>query len=305
MLCILYVNALAACLGLAALLYERTLSPGAPRRWAWALAIGLSMVVPPVYRARHASTVPSHEAMDPTWWTRIGTFDAPIMRVWLIVTIVLFAWGLLNVVRVALLMRRARGRQYGAPARLDGVDLLVTDAVGPATVGFWKSRVLVPRWVLALPGAQRRYILRHEEEHRRAHDAHLLMAMSLTLVVTPWNLALWWLVRRLSLAVEVDCDQRVVARLGDANAYGELLLSVAETAARGPRLQPALLGGSGMLERRLRQLLVPVQLPRVQRALIAIAALALLSAALWLPHPVVKSTSAAHVTTSSATTHSH
>ena len=41
----------------------------------------------------------------------------------------------------------------------------------------------------------------------------------------PWNLALWWQLRRLRLAVEMDCDNRVVAALGDPNPYGCFLQS--------------------------------------------------------------------------------
>ena len=38
-----------------------------------------------------------------------------------------------------------------------------------------------------------------------------LMVTALTLILAPWNVALWWQLRRLRLAVEMDCDRRVVA----------------------------------------------------------------------------------------------
>jgi beta-lactamase regulating signal transducer with metallopeptidase domain len=176
--------------------------------------------------------------------------------------------------------------------------VIVTDAIGPATVGLWRARVLVPRWVLALPRTQRRYVLRHEEEHRSAHDARLIFVASLTLLLLPWNLALWWQLWRLRLAVEMDCDNRVVAALGDAPAYGGLLLRVAEAASRGPRLQPAFLGGMGSLERRLTALLEPTPLRHVQRFLVPAVAIALLFVVLSLPHPVLGG-SRAHMTTTS------
>jgi beta-lactamase regulating signal transducer with metallopeptidase domain len=118
----------------------------------------------------------------------------------------------------------------------------------------------------------------------------------------PWNLAMWWQLRRLCLAVEMDCDNRVVSALGDANAYGELLLKVAQAGSRGPRLQPAFLG-MGMLERRLTALLAPTPLRHLQRFLVPVAALSLLLLVLWMPHPIVGHDSRAHVTmTSNATT---
>jgi beta-lactamase regulating signal transducer with metallopeptidase domain len=164
----------------------------------------------------------------------------------------------------------------------------VTDSIGPATVGFWRSQVLVPRWVLALPETQRQYVLRHEEEHRSAHDARILFVASLLTIVVPWNLALWWQLRRLYLAVEIDCDNRVVNRLGNPNAYGQLLLKVAQAANRSPRLQPALLGGVGSLERRLTALLDPAPLRNLQRIFLPALALGLLVLVLMVPHPMLK-----------------
>jgi bla regulator protein BlaR1 len=143
---------------------------------------------------------------------------------------------------------------------------------------------VLPRWVLALPVSQRRYVVRHEDEHRRAHDVALLGAASVLVALMPWNLALWWQLGRLRLAVEMDCDVRVVRALGDAEAYGELLLTVATAGRRAPRLQPALLG-AGMLERRLLALVAPSP-RRTSEWLLATAAAALLVAmVLSVPHP--------------------
>jgi beta-lactamase regulating signal transducer with metallopeptidase domain len=167
-------------------------------------------------------------------------------------------------------------------------------------VGFWNSQVLVPRWVLALPQSQRQYVLRHEDEHRARYDAQILFVASLPLIVVPWNLALWWQLRRLYLAVEIDCDNRVVNKLGNANAYGELLLKVAQAASRGPRLQPALLGGTGSLERRLTALLDPAPLRQIQRFLLPAFALGLLALVLMVPHPVLKRSPHSHAPASMA-----
>jgi beta-lactamase regulating signal transducer with metallopeptidase domain len=156
--------------------------------------------------------------------------------------------------------------------------------------------------VLALPGTQRQYVIRHEEEHRRAHDARLLFVASLPLILMPWNLAMWWQLRRLCLAVEIDCDNRVVSGLGDAPAYGELLLKVAQAASSGPRLQPALLGGMGSLERRLTVLLAPTPLRHLQRFLLPAVALGLLFVVLAMPHPVLSTGPHAHVTMTSGAT---
>jgi hypothetical protein len=42
----------------------------------------------------------------------------------------------------------------------------------------------------------------------------------------PWNLPLWWQLRRLRHAIEVDCDARVLKQGHDANHYGKTLIAV-------------------------------------------------------------------------------
>jgi len=310
MLCILYVNAAGALLGIVALLIERALPVTTARRWVWCAAIPLSMALPGFYRSHHAWSVTEVSAQpaagspvgsvvqgamryvfDPGWWTHAESYNSSINRLWLIASGLILIWALINAMRVSHIVSVQRRQGI-----IDGVPVIVTDRAGPATVGVWRSRVLVPRWVLGLPGIQRQYVLRHEDEHRRSHDALLLFVASLPLILAPWNLALWWQLRRLSLAVEMDCDNRVVSALGDPHAYGELLLRVAEATSGGPRLQPAFLGGAGMLERRLIELVARHPLKRVQRFLLPALALALLLLVVWMPHPIAGQNHAAHVT---------
>jgi len=317
MLCILYVNAVGALFGMVGLSVERLLPPNISRRWLWCLVIPLSMFVPGFYRMHHnwvvtdiprttATSLASGFAMTPfdrAWWARTESYDTTINRVWWTISLILLVWGVVNAVRVAYLVatsRRAGGSRK--PSVVDGVPIVVTDQLGPATVGLVRSSVIVPRWVLALPGGQRRYVLRHEEEHRRAHDAHMLLFASLPLLLMPWNLAIWWHLRRLSLAIELDCDNRVVKALGDAPAYGELLVTVAQAASRAPRLQPAFLGGANSLERRLRALVSPTPLRRAQKFLLPVLTLALLFIVVWMPHPILgPNCSTTHSVASTAT----
>jgi beta-lactamase regulating signal transducer with metallopeptidase domain len=302
MLCILYVNAVGALLAVVGISIERMLPATAPRRWLWCLLIPLSMFVPGYYRGHHnwivtdtmhlaGPATPVAGALTPfdrDWWARTQAYGPTIDKVWQTASLILLMWGVANALRVAFLIAMSR-RQSGSrkPAVVDGVPIVVTDQLGPATVGLVRSRVLVPKWVLTLPAVQRRYVLRHEEEHRRSHDAHLLLFASILLLPMPWNLAMWWMLRRLALAVELDCDNRVVAALGDRPAYGELLLTVAEAASRGPRLQPAFLGGAGSLERRLRALVSPAPLRRAQKFVLPVLTIALLFIVVWMPHPIL------------------
>ena len=303
MLCILYVNAVGLLVTVVGMLVERLLPTTAPRRWIWCLAIPLSMFLPGYYRNHHnwvvnetpVQTIPAVEQpssvtltpLDGDWWVRTRAYDGSINWIWKQLSLILLVWGAANAVRVAVLVGSARLRVGKRNPVVDGVPIVVTDELGPATVGLVRSRVVVPRWVLTLPGMQRRYVLRHEEEHRRAHDAHVLLFYSLPLLLMPWSVALWWQLRRLALAVELDCDNRVVAALGDATAYGELLLTVAQASNGGPRLQPAFLGGIGSLERRLRALVSPDPLGRYQKVVLPVLAAALLFIVVWMPHPIL------------------
>jgi hypothetical protein len=319
MLCILYVTLVGFCLGLGALAVDRALPVTATRRWLWLGIMPVSVFLPGYYRFHHAWSITDtfgphaqHSALtqalsstslgifDPSWWTQVQSYDSLINRFWIAASGVLIIWALINAMRVSAAVSLSPDGD-DEPRSIDGVPVVVTEAMGPATVGFWRSRVLIPRWVLALPGTQRQYVVRHEEEHRRAHDAQLLFLASLPLILMPWNAAIWWQLRRLCLAVELDCDNRVVAALGDAPAYGSLLLKVAEASSRGPRLQPALLG-VGSLERRLTQLLAPTPLRHVQRFLLPAFAVGLLFVVLTMPHPVLHSGSHPPTPASSQTT---
>jgi beta-lactamase regulating signal transducer with metallopeptidase domain len=301
MLCVLYVNVIGAFFGVVGLLIERVYPLNWSRRWIWVGVIAISMFVPGYARVHHNSSVMAafdHNSaivswMDPAWFLRAESLNIWILRVWLTATALLFVWGITHIGRVSLLIRSARKKAKDAPATIDGVPVVVTDSLGPATVGLLRSRVVLPRWVLALPGLQRQYIVKHEAEHRRAHDAHLLFFLSLGLLLAPWNIALWWHLRRLRLAVEMDCDNRVVSALGDPHAYGELLFRVAEASSRGPQLQPAFLG-SGLLEQRLRALLEPSQLKRFQKFLLPALAVALLILTLKMPHPILGHSTMTH-----------
>ncbi len=316
MVCILYVIAIGTLLGMVGVLVERVLPPTTTsRRWIWCAVIAVNLAIPGIYRTQHKSSVtevleqqvvPSHlghtvgtaslNALNEGWAARIESLNPMLNRIWLITAGILVLWGVATAARVYFLVARSRSQSLsGAPSVVDGIQVLVTDSIGPATVGVLRSRVVVPQWVLALPRVQRRYVLRHEEEHRSSRDSLVLFVASLTLILAPWNVALWWQLRRLRLAVEMDCDNRVVSALGDANAYGELLFKVAQAASRGPRLQPAFLG-AGMLERRLIALVAPTQLRQVQRFLLPAVAVGLLFLVLSMPHPFLEAKSTAPVT---------
>jgi hypothetical protein len=164
-----------------------------------------------------------------------------------------------------------------AASRVDGVRVLVSEHAGPMVLGVIHPEVLLPRWVLNAPPEERRLIVWHEREHAAGGDPRLLLLATLAVALMPWSPALWVQHRRLRLAVETDCDARVLAAGADRRLYGRVLL---RTATRPFSLPPAFAptwgGGISHLERRI---VAMTARPPARRLLRAIP-LSLLTAAL-------------------------
>jgi hypothetical protein len=250
LLWMLYVIFVSACLSGAALAAEHAerIRRGSTR-WLWIASIAASLVVPAtiasvsVQLPRIPSIVSSsasrkivvlrHEtmtALSPSSWTgpevqRLASrpsVDTLLRRSWgaassgLLLT--LLASG-------AHLYRRKRRWEHGTMA---GVPVYLTRNVGPAVVGLLRPRIAVPRWLLELPLATQQAVIAHERAHLEGHDVRLFTFALFLLVGMPWNLPLWWQLRRLRHAIEVDCDVRVLRQGRDATTYGEVLLAVGQ-----------------------------------------------------------------------------
>jgi hypothetical protein len=176
----------------------------------------------------------------------------PLLVLWGTATTLLFGMLLHGI-----LMQRRDRRPWGRIA-VDGMPVLVAPDAGPAVMGVWHLQIVLPKWALSSDPAARRLMLQHEEQHLRARDPNLLQLAATFLVLMPWNVALWWLARRLRLAVEVDCDRRVLRVGGDAHAYGKLLIDVGARYA-APVLLPgaAFSESTSHLERRIEAMTQP------------------------------------------------
>jgi hypothetical protein len=254
-------------------------------RWAWALALAGAFALPAAAWLRPAAfatlPLPAVDAVitappatgEPVATSELVPPATPAFSLRDLDGVLPWAWGLSSAVVLVVLVgaawRLAALRRRWGVSSVDGRDVLVSENVGPAVVGLWPPRVIVPRWALTLTDSQRQLMLAHEEEHVRARDPWLLTGAAAALVLAPWNVVLWWIVQRLRLAVEVDCDARVLARGHGAPAYGDLLLSVGHHLARMPVAVPALGEPRSFLEHRIRRM--AARLPRWRWAGVVVA----------------------------------
>ena len=155
-------------------------------------------------------------------------------------------------------LRRARLARAAWPVReVAGVPVRVSAGTGPAVLGVRRPEVVVPAWLLESDPEEQRLVVLHEAEHVRAGDPALMAAGVAIALLLPWNPAVWWMLLRLRLALEMDCDRRVLRGGVRPGSYGALLLRVA---ARAPALNlaaPAMAGTGANLERRLRAMTNP------------------------------------------------
>lgn len=299
----------------AALVAERLLLAGrAPVRVVWVGALLASLALPAMVFRFSSSPVPAPPpaptailentaptAVDPVrvtmkvdvgptavvaptrpWRASLPDLDTPLLIAWATLSVALmlsFGGGFLT---LGWMRRRWERRE------VQGTSVYVSRRTGPAVVGAVAPAIVVPEWALALEADQLALMLRHEREHLSARDGQLLIAAQIALIAMPWNLALWWQVISLRVAVEMDCDARVL-RHADARSYGELLLEVARPQRRlNLAGMIAFAERATQLERRIR-VLKRHRIATSRRKAIAAAGVALLATTVaWVaPHPAV------------------
>lgn len=255
---IVYAVAVSALLSTAGFCVERLLAQlGWQRRWAWVAAMLASMLLPlammlksqspavvaftaPAVQISDTRAAPAQQAANievPTLRDEPSTAKAPsrwnirnlpepsgrfIIAVWLAMSSLIG----LYLLRANWLLRRHASRWQRRMA--GGCMVLVSDATGPALVGVLRPGIVVPHWFFDESAATQSLILEHEQQHILARDPLMLAACLLLLVLVPWNMPLWWQLRRMRMAIELDCDSRVLRSGADAGVYGKVLLTVTQ-----------------------------------------------------------------------------
>jgi hypothetical protein len=181
-----------------------------------------------------------------------------------------------------LFMRKRRWQRD----TLDGTPVYITEDVGPAVVGLLRPRIALPRWVRQALPAQQAAVLAHEQAHLEARDPQLLTFALALLVFMPWNLPLWWQLRRLRYAIEIDCDARVLDAGVDPAHYGETLIAVGERQSAYVGAVAAMSESKSFLEERIEHMIrKPAKWRRLGAATLASISVALTALAAQVSPP--------------------
>jgi hypothetical protein len=272
-----YVILVSTALSLAAFMIERiALLRRMPARWVWAGSIAACLLLPIIISSvslplpgllRHDLPVPAthslplremtSNALSPALWLNdtIGPADAQrdtgslLGHLWLAASAIMLLGLAAGNANIQLRKRR------WLPGTMCGAAVYIAEDAGPAIVGFFRPHIVVPRWLRTCPAEEQELVILHETSHLQARDAQLLALTLLFIATMPWNLPLWWQLKRLRYAIELDCDARVLRHGKDIARYGNVLITVGARRA-GSLVPAAAMSESGvLLERRIHHML--------------------------------------------------
>ena len=278
---------------------------GLPTRFIWLGALVLAVTAPMLTSIHPTGRLPSSKTLTAAPTATAAAPNTPLkpvpprgprLQVRLLLLLLKAdryvgrAWLAMSLVYTLVLLRAAialrRRRRQWRHADLDGEAVLLSTDIGPAVVGAIRPRVVVPEWTLSLDPAPRALMLRHEREHIRARDPIALTVGLIANAVVPWNAAVWAIVRRLRLAIEIDCDRRVVGSVADAREYGELLIAVGNRRRTPLFFVASLAERSGFLEQRIKAMTPSLSRhPRVVASCLVLLAVLVSTAAIRAPRP--------------------
>ena len=272
-----YALVIALLVSSAALIAERiAILRRVQTRWIWVAALLLTLVLPIAFARQDAQMnerpsialaalatreqLPVYEQTPIVW---VGGNAPVVARRVALDTWLLVGWSALSMLAVATLaigwMQLRRRLQSATDAQVDGVSVTVSHDIGPAVLGILRPRIVIPRWLLQQDAATQKIVIAHEREHMRAQDIRVMGGVLLLAVLVAWNLPIWWQLRKLRIAMEIDCDARVLRGGQSRSAYSTVLLNVA-THLVPLRAAAAGLSESGSsLEKRIRIMHAPIR----------------------------------------------
>ena len=178
------------------------------------------------------ATTPSEAALA------TATFDAVtiIPAILAVGAVARLLWLALGMWRVRSLIANATPspvlalptRELNQELGVDATVMISDELPGPATVGWRRPVILLPRAALTMPRAVQRAIICHELVHVKRHDWLQTIAEEI------WCAALWFhpaarvIASRLSLARETVVDEITILLTRDRRAYAEALLAFSD-----------------------------------------------------------------------------
>jgi beta-lactamase regulating signal transducer with metallopeptidase domain len=272
----LYSIVVSLLMGLAALAFERSAQiRQRPARWLWgtcmvaSLAIlsipsKVSVQIPETTQADRAT---SSEILTPLQTTAIETsrITLPIIGADQtplsdgVSTLLDWTWRMASMALALVILASGahlswRRRRWDR-AQMAGAAVYISEDCGPAVVGFLRPHIVVPRWLTKSSPDEQELVIAHERSHLGAYDTQLLTIAVCLLVCMPWNPVLWWQLRRLRLAIEIDCDARVLSLGYPVARYSETLIAVGERQSASYALTMARYGSKSFLEQRIHNML--------------------------------------------------
>lgn len=279
-------------------------------RWIWVAAMLLTLVLPLMFAWQGARTSerparalaalatqdqrPVYELTPIAW---VGGATPVVARRVALDTWLLAGWSAMSALALVTLtigwLQLRRRLRFATDDQVGGVNVSISHDVGPAVVGIVRPRIVIPRWLLQQDATTQRIVLTHEREHLSAQDIRVLGGALLVAVLIPWNLPVWWQLRRLRFAMEVDCDSRVLRGGQSRSMYSAVLLNVATHLVPLRAAAAGLSESSSSLERRIRIMHAPIRASwRVLAALLGTCSVALIAVAANVNAPPVPSLTA-------------
>ena len=240
-----YLLVVSGLMSLAGFSLERAIRPYRfATRWIWVCALLASLPLPILLSSTTSRLLPAAASVQSVLREASETAALTARRDWAsqmpvrlvgpgiieLNAVIEGVWVGSSVIAIAVLfggwLYGYRCRRRWRRAVVEKTEVFVAEGAGPATVGVLHPQIVVPEWLLDAPAETLRCVLAHERSHVEARDPAVWSLGLGVVILAPWNPLLWLQVRRLRLAIEVDCDRRVLSLGHDARRYARTLVDV-------------------------------------------------------------------------------
>lgn len=172
-------------------------------RWLWLAVMAASVIVPLPWLPGVLASLPAELSQLKLGWLMLSS-------------------GMLMLLALRSVWLLSHQRRWQKTTLL-GTPVFLSGGIGPCVAGLLRPRIVMPVWLRLIPAPQQALLLAHEQCRIQARDPQLLALAYALIVIMPWNVPLWWQLRRLRFAIEVDCDARMLAQGHAPREYATVL----------------------------------------------------------------------------------